>query len=133
MFIEIFIYYAVGYRVAISVKYVIAIIRPERLDAVKRELQEVEVNRLTVTSVSGYGAQKGHLEVYRALEYEVNLLEKIKLDIAVNDEFLKPTIEAIQRGAKTNEKGEIGDGKIFVLPLEDVIRISTGEIGSGAI
>lgn len=113
-------------------KYVIAIIRPERLDAVKRELQEVEVNRLTVTSVSGYGAQKGHLEVYRALEYEVNLLEKIKLDIAVNDEFLEPTIEAIQRGAKTND-GEIGDGKIFVLPLEDVIRISTGEIGSGAI
>ena len=118
---------------AIPMKYVIAIIRPERLDAVKRELQKVEVSRLTVTSVSGYGAQKGHLEVYRALEYEVNLLEKIKLDIAVNDEFLKPTIEAIQRGAKTNEKGEIGDGKIFVLPLEDVIRISTGEIGSEAI
>lgn len=133
MFIEIYIYYAVGYRIVIPVKYVIAIIRPERLDAVKRELQEVEVNRLTVTSVSGYGAQKGHLEVYRALEYEVNLLEKIKLDIAVNDEFLEPTIEAIQRGAKTNDKGEIGDGKIFVLPLEDVIRISTGEIGSGAI
>ena len=133
MFIDKFIYHVVGYRVAIPMKYVIAIIRPERLDAVKRELQKVEVSRLTVTSVSGYGAQKGHLEVYRALEYEVNLLEKIKLDIAVNDEFLKPTIEAIQRGAKTNEKGEIGDGKIFVLPLEDVIRISTGEIGSEAI
>jgi len=73
------------------------------------------------------------LTLHRALEYEVNLLEKIKLDIAVNDEFLEPTIEAIQRGAKTNKKGEIGDGKIFVLPLEDVIRISTGEIGSEAI
>ncbi len=117
----------------IVVKYVIAIIRPERLDAVKRELQGVEVNRLTVSSVSGYGAQKGHLEIYRALEFEVNLLEKIKLDIAVNDEFLKPTIEAIQRGAKTGNKGEIGDGKIFVLPLEDVIRISSGETGSEAI
>jgi len=114
-------------------KYVVAIIRPERIDAVKRELQEVEVNRLTVSPVSGYGAQKGHLEVYRALELEVNLLEKVKLEIAVNDNFLKPTIEAIQRGAKTGKNGEIGDGKIFVLPLEDVIRISTGEIGSGAI
>ena len=133
MLIGKFIYYEVGYRVVIVVKYVIAIIRPERLDAVKRELQGVEVNRLTVSSVSGYGAQKGHLEIYRALEFEVNLLEKIKLDIAVNDEFLKPTIEAIQRGAKTGNKGEIGDGKIFVLPLEDVIRISSGETGSEAI
>ena len=114
-------------------KYVIAIIRPERLDAVKRELQKVEVNRLTVSSASGYGEQKGHLEVYRALEYEVNLLEKIRLDIAVNDEFLKPTVEAIQRGAKTNEKGDVGDGKIFVLPLENVIRIRTDEQGSEAI
>jgi Amt family ammonium transporter len=101
------------------VKYVIAIIRPERLDAVKRELQTVEVNRLTVSSASGYGEQKGHLEVYRALEYEVNLLEKIRLDIAVNDEFLEPTIEAIRKGAKTGENGAIGDGKIFVLPLEN--------------
>lgn len=113
-------------------KYVIAIIRPERLDAVKRELQKVEVNRLTVSAASGYGAQKGHLEVYRALELNVNLLEKIKLEIAVNDNFLDPTIEAILRGAKTND-GKIGDGKIFVLPLEDVIRIRTGETGSNAI
>ena len=113
-------------------KYVIAIIRPERLDEVKNELQKVEVNRLTVSSASGYGEQKGHLEVYRALELDVNLLEKIRLDIAVNDNFLKPTIEAIQRGAKTND-GCIGDGKIFVLPLEDVIRIRTGETGSNAI
>ena len=114
-------------------KYVIAIIRPERLDAVKRELQNVEVNRLTVSSASGYGEQKGHLEVYRALEYEVNLLEKIRLDIAVNDEFLKPTIEAIRKGAKTGENGAIGDGKIFVLPLENVIRIRTDENGFDAI
>jgi len=114
-------------------RYVIAIIRPERLDAVKLELQQVEVNRLTVSPVSGYGAQKGHLEVYRALEFEVNLLEKIKLEIAVNDNFIQPTIEAIQKGARTGEKGEIGDGKIFVFPLEDVVRISTGETGSEAI
>ncbi|KAF5427876.1 MAG: P-II family nitrogen regulator [Candidatus Methanomarinus sp.] len=114
-------------------KFIIAIIRPERLDAVKHELQKVEVNRLTVASVSGYGAQKGYLEVYRAFKHEVNLLEKIKLEIAVNDDFLQPTIEAIQKGAKSNEKGEIGDGKIFILPLEDVIRISTGEVGFTAI
>ena len=114
-------------------KYVIAIIRPERLDSVTRELQKVEVSRLTVSPVSGYGAQKGYLEVYRAVELEVNLLEKIKLEIAVNDNFLAQTIEAIKKGAKTNEKGEIGDGKIFVLPLEDVIRISTSETGSEAI
>jgi nitrogen regulatory protein P-II 1 len=113
-------------------KYVIAIIRPERLEEVKRELQKVEVNRLTVSSAAGYGEQKGHLEVYRSLELEVNLLEKLRLDIAVNDDFLKPTIEAIQRGAKTNT-GCIGDGKIFVLPLEDVIRIRTGETGADAI
>ena len=113
-------------------KYVIAVIRPERLDSVKRELQKVEVNRLTVSSASGYGDQKGYLEIYRALELEVNLLEKIKLEIAVNDDFLKPTIDAILQGAKTNE-GKIGDGKIFVLPLENVIRIRTGETGSEAI
>lgn len=113
-------------------KYVIAIIRPERLDAVKMELQNVEVNRLTVSAASGYGAQKGYMEVYRALELEVNLLEKIRLEIAVNDDFLKPTIEAILQGARTNT-GNIGDGKIFVLPLEDVIRIRTGETGPHAI
>lgn len=114
-------------------KYVIAIIKPERLDAVKRELQNVKVNRLTVSSASGYGEQKGYLEVYRALEYEINLLEKIRLDIALNDEFLKPTIEAIRKGAKTGENGAIGDGKIFVLPLENVIRIRTDENGFDAI
>ncbi|KKG09557.1 MULTISPECIES: P-II family nitrogen regulator [unclassified Methanosarcina] len=113
-------------------KYVIAIIRPERLDAVKRELQKVEVNRLTVSSVSGYGAQKGHLEIYRAMEFEADLLEKIKLEIAVNDEFLHPTIEAIKKGAKGND-GHIGSGKIFVFPLEDVIRIRTNENGPSAI
>ncbi|HIH73911.1 MAG TPA: P-II family nitrogen regulator [Methanosarcina sp.] len=113
-------------------KYVIAIIRPERLDAVKRELQKVEVNRLTASSVSGYGAQKGHLEIYRAMEFEADLLEKIKLEIAVNDEFLQPTIEAIKRGAKGSEES-IGSGKIFVLPLENVIRIRTDESGPAAI
>jgi nitrogen regulatory protein P-II 2 len=113
-------------------KYIIAMIRPERLDAVKRELQKIEVNRLTVSSVSGYGAQKGYLEIYRAMEYDANLLEKIKIEIAVNDEFLEPTIEAIKTGGKGND-GYVGSGKIFVLPLENVIRIRTNETGPEAI
>ncbi|MGA9188073.1 MAG: P-II family nitrogen regulator [Methanosarcina sp.] len=113
-------------------KYIIAMIRPERLDAVKRELQKIEVNRLTVSSVAGYGAQKGHLEIYKAMEREANLLEKIKIEIAVEDVFLQPIIEAIKIGAKGND-GYIGSGKIFVLPLEDAIRIRTNETGPDAI
>jgi nitrogen regulatory protein P-II 2 len=113
-------------------KYIIAMIRPERLDAVKRELQKIEVNRLTVSSVSGYGAQKGHLEIYRAMEHDANLLEKVKLEIAVNDDFLEPTIDAIKVGAKGDD-GYVGSGKIFVLPLENVIRIRTNETGSVGI
>lgn len=113
-------------------KYVIAMIRPERLDAVKRELQKIEVSRLTVSSVSGYGVQKGYLEIYRAMECDANLLEKIKIEIAVNDDFLEPTIEAIKTGAKGSD-GYVGSGKIFVLPLENVIRIRTNETGPEAI
>jgi nitrogen regulatory protein P-II 1 len=116
------------------VKYIIAMIRPEKLDAVKKELQIVEVNGLTVSSVSGYGTQKGHLEVERkkVQKYEANLLEKIKIEIAVNDDLLQTTIEAIQRGSKDKD-GYVGSGKIFVLPLENVIRIRTSETGSDAI
>ncbi len=113
-------------------KYVIAMIRPERLDAVKRELQKLELNRLTVSSVAGYGAQKGHLEIYKAMENEANLLEKVKIEIAVEDNFLQPLIEAIKTGAKGND-GYIGSGKIFVLPLDDVIRIRTNETGPDAL
>ena len=115
-------------------KYVIAMIRPEKLDAVKKELQNIEVNGLTVSSVSGYGAQRGHLEIERnkVKNYEANLLEKIKIEIAVNDDFLQKTIEAIQRGSKDKD-GYVGSGKIFVLPLENVIRIRTSETGSNAI
>lgn len=113
-------------------KYIIAMIRPERLDAVKRELQKLEVNRLTVSSVAGYGAQKGHLEIYRATEYEANLLEKVKIEIAVEDQFLQSVIEAIKVGAKGKD-GYIGSGKIFVLPLENVIRIRTNETGPSAL
>ena len=123
-----------GYRMVIEMKYVMAMIRPEKLDAVKKELQNIEVNGLTVSSISGYGVQRGHLEIDRAKvkNYEANLLEKIQIEIAVKDDFLRPTIEAIERGSKDRD-GYVGSGKIFVLPLENVIRIRTGEAGNNAL
>jgi nitrogen regulatory protein P-II 2 len=114
-------------------KYIIAIIQPSRLEAVKEALSKVAVFRLTVSDVQGLGRQKGHTEIYRGHEYEVNLIRKVKLEIAVNEEFVEPTIEAILRGARTGEEGKIGDGKIFILPLDDVVRIRTGERGGEAI
>ncbi|MGA2033101.1 MAG: P-II family nitrogen regulator [Thermoguttaceae bacterium] len=114
-------------------KLIIAIIQPHRLEAVKAALAEVEVFRLTVMDVQGFGRQRGHKEVYRGHEFAVNLLRKVQLMIAVNEEFLEPTIDAILRGGRTGTAGEIGDGKIFVLPLEDCIRIRTGERGGEAI
>jgi len=114
-------------------KLIIAIIQPHRLEAVKAALAEVEVFRLTVMDVQGFGRQRGQTEVYRGHEFTVNLLRKVQLMIAVNDEFLEPTIEAVIRGGRTGEEGEVGDGKIFVLPLEDCIRIRTGERGGQAI
>ena len=100
---------------------------------VKTALTEVEVFRLTVMDVQGFGRQKGHTEVYRGHEITVNLLRKVQLQIAVNDEFVEPTINAIIKGGRTGTSGEIGDGKIFVLPMDDCIRIRTGERGGEAI
>jgi nitrogen regulatory protein P-II 2 len=114
-------------------KLIVAVVQPSRLESVKAALTEVEVFRLTVMDVQGFGRQKGHTEVYRGHEFSVNLLRKVRLEIAVNDEFIEPTVEAILRGARTGETGEIGDGKIFVLPMEDCIRIRTGERGPEAI
>jgi nitrogen regulatory protein P-II 1 len=114
-------------------KLIIAIIQPSKLEAVKDALSEVEVFRLTVSDVQGFGRQKGHTEVYRGHEYTVNLLRKVKLEIAVNEEFVEPTINAIVKAGRTGEEGRIGDGKIFVLPLDDVVRIRTGERGGEAI
>jgi nitrogen regulatory protein P-II 2 len=115
------------------VKFIIAIIQPSRLEAVKEALTKVEVVRLTVMDVQGFGRQRGHAEVYRGHEISVNLLRKVQLQIAVNDEFVEPTIEAILAGGRTGERGEIGDGKIFVLPLDECVRIRTGERGPEAI
>jgi nitrogen regulatory protein P-II 1 len=114
-------------------KLIIAIIQPTRLEAVKAALTEVEVFRLTVMDVQGFGRQKGHTEVYRGHEIAVNLLRKVQLQIAVNEPFVEPTINAIIKGGRTGASGEIGDGKIFVLPLDDCIRIRTGERGGEAI
>lgn len=114
-------------------KYVIAIIQPSRLEAVKDALSKIEVFRLTVSDVQGIGRQKGHTEVYRGHEYQINFVNKVKLEIALDDEYLESTIEAISNAARTGSEGKIGDGKIFVLPLEDVFRIRTRERGSDAI
>ena len=114
-------------------KYITAIVQPSRLEAVKDELSKVEVFRLTVSDAQGIGRQKGHTEIYRGHEHQVNLINKVKLEIAVNDEFVEATVEAIIRGGRTGEEGKIGDGKIFIQPLEDCVRIRTGERGGEAI
>jgi nitrogen regulatory protein P-II 2 len=114
-------------------KYIIAVIQPTRLEAVKEALSHIEVFRLTVSDVQGVGRQKGHTESYRGHEYRINFIRKVKLEIAVDDKFAELTIQAIAQAARTGAEGKIGDGKIFMLPLEDVMRISTGERGSEAI
>jgi nitrogen regulatory protein P-II 2 len=111
-------------------KLIIAIIQPHRLDDVMRELDDKEVYLKTVTNVLGVGRQKGVTEVYRGVKEVGTLLKKVRLEIAVNDQYVKPAVDAIVKGART---GNIGDGKIFVLPLEDCIRIRTGERGGEAI
>jgi len=111
-------------------KYIIAIIQPHKLGEVKQALEEVEVNLMTVSTVLGRGRQKGHTEVYRGVKEVGTLLKKVKLEIAVNEDFVEPTVGAIVKGART---GEVGDGKIFILDLFDVVRISSGERGGKAI
>ena len=114
-------------------KLIIAIIQPDKLEAVKNALTAVEVVRLTVLDCQGFGRQKGQTEAYRGHEIAVNLLRKVQLQIAVNDEFVEPTVEAIMNGGRTGAHGEIGDGKTFILPMEDCVRIRTGERGIDAV
>ena len=114
-------------------KLIIAVIQPDKLEAVQHALASVEVFRLTVMEVQGFGRQLGFTEVYRGTEYKVNLLKKLQLEIAVNDDFVEPTIEAVIKAGRTEPDGKIGDGKVFILPLEDCIRIRTGERGKAAI
>jgi nitrogen regulatory protein P-II 1 len=112
------------------VKYIVAIIQPDRLDEVLQLLEEKEIHLVTVSNVLGRGRQKGISEVYRSHKEAGSLLKKVKLEIAVNDPFVKPTVDAITKGART---GQIGDGKIFVLDLEECVRIRTGELDGAAI
>jgi nitrogen regulatory protein P-II 1 len=111
-------------------KKIEAIIKPFKLDEVKEALQEVGVQGITVTEAKGFGRQKGHTELYRGAEYVVDFLPKVKIEIVINEDRQDAAVEAIQKAART---GRIGDGKIFVLNVEEAIRIRTGETGSDAI
>lgn len=111
-------------------KYIIAIIQPDRLDETMDLLEEKQIHLVTVSTVMGRGRQKGIATVYRSHKEAGSLLKKIKLEVAVNDEYVKPAIDAITKGGRT---GNVGDGKIFVLSLDEVIRIRTGETGKVAI
>ena len=111
-------------------KYIIAIVQPDRVDDVLRLLEEKEIHLVTVTNVLGRGRQKGIAEVYRSHKEAGSLLRKVKMEIAVNDNYVEPTVQAVLQGART---GQVGDGKIFVLDLEECIRIRTGETGGVAI
>jgi nitrogen regulatory protein P-II 2 len=111
-------------------KLVVAIIKPFKLDDVREALADVGVQGVTVTEVKGFGRQKGHTELYRGAEYVVDFLPKIKLEVAVADEQIERVVEAIQQAART---GKIGDGKIFVSPLDQVVRIRTGELDKDAL
>jgi nitrogen regulatory protein P-II 1 len=113
-----------------SMKKIEAIIKPFKLDEVKDALHELGVQGMTVIEVKGFGRQKGHVELYRGAEYDVAFVPKIKLEIAIPDEVADKVIEKIQEVAKT---GKIGDGKLFIEPLEDVVRIRTGEKGNAAL
>lgn len=111
-------------------KKIEAIIKPFKLDEVKDKLNEIGIKGITVSEVKGFGRQKGHTELYRGAEYVVDFLPKVKLEIIVSDSMVEDVVEAITKTAQT---GRIGDGKIFVLPVEDIIRIRTGEHGEEAV
>ena len=111
-------------------KLITAIIKPFKLDDVREALSELGVSGMTVTEVKGFGRQKGHTELYRGAEYAVDFLPKVKIEVAVDDDMLDQCIEAIGKSANT---GKVGDGKVFVSPLEEIMRIRTGETGADAL
>ena len=121
---------SVAYPTEQDMKLVVAIIKPFKLDDVREALAEVGVQGVTVTEVKGFGRQKGHTELYRGAEYVVDFLPKIKLEVAVTEDMVERVVEAIGNAART---GKIGDGKIFVSPLEQVVRIRTGELDGDAL
>ncbi|MCB1120640.1 MAG: P-II family nitrogen regulator [Verrucomicrobiae bacterium] len=111
-------------------KLIAAIIKPFKLEEVKEALSEIGIEGMTVTEVKGFGRQKGHTEIYRGSEYTVDFLPKVKLEVAVSDDIAEKAVETIVKAGKT---GKIGDGKIFVIPVEEAVRIRTDERGEGAI
>jgi len=114
-------------------KLLIAIIQPTKLKAVQEALRRIGVARLTVGDAMGFARQRGQDETYRGAEYKTNLLRKVALEIAVNDDFVEKTLECLQQVARTGREGNIGDGKVFVLPMEQAIQVSDGARGPGAI
>lgn len=114
-------------------KLIVAVIQPTKLDAVLKALSRIEVGRLTICDAMGYARQRGHLETYRGHEYKTNLLRKVSLEIAVNEDFVDRTIACLEEFARTSSEGHIGDGKVFVLPMEETIQISDGSRGPGAV
>ena len=114
-------------------KLIIAYVQPHKLDDVKRELFTQNVGKMSVTNALGCGQQMGYTETYRGVQIDVNLLKKVRIEIAVNDEFKDRTVEAIIKGARTGEIGEIGDGKIFIQDLVECVRIRSGEVGAAEI
>jgi nitrogen regulatory protein P-II 1 len=115
------------------VKLVLAIIQPTKLNVVHEALEKIEVTRMTVCDGQGFGQQRGRTELYRGREYQTTLLRKTGLEVGVNDDFLERTVETIANVARTGPDGTIGDGKIFVLPVEQVYRICEGDHGPGAV
>lgn len=111
-------------------KLITAVVKPYRLDEVKTALQELGVMGLTVTEASGYGRQRGHTEVYRGAEYRVDLVPKVRIEVVVGDEDAEPAMDAIVRAART---GKIGDGKVWAVPVDTVVRVRTGERGPDAV
>jgi nitrogen regulatory protein P-II 1 len=114
-------------------KMLIAIIQPTKLEAVQEALRLIGVSRMTVTDAMGFARQRGQDETYRGAEYRTNLLRKVALEIAVNDDFVEKTLACLRQVARTGNEGNIGDGKVFVLPLDEAIQISDGQKGPGAV
>lgn len=114
-------------------KLIVAIIQPPKLEAVQQALEGIGVTRMTVTDAMGFARQRGQDETYRGADYQTNLLRKVALEIAVNDDFVERTIECLEQVARTGNEGNIGDGKAFVMPLDQVVQISDGRDGPGAV
>jgi len=114
-------------------KLILAVIQPTKLDAVQQALRRIGVTRMSVCDAMGFARQRGQTETYRGAEYQTNLLRKVQLEIAVNDDFVERTLDCLQQVGRTSSEGTIGDGKVFVLPMDDAVQVSDGQRGPGAI